>query len=368
MTNMTTPAPVDRPAVSIITGFLGSGKTTLLNRLLQDPGLANAAVIINEFGAVALDHLLVATPGENMVMLTSGCICCTVRGDLVDTLRDLHLKRQAADIPRFDRLLIETTGLADPVPILQTVITDAGLAPLFRLDSVVALVDGVHGEKQLDTHPEAVKQAALADRLLITKSDLAAKEAIAALRARLVQLNPGAGVFTVVRGEIAPGNLFGAALDEAARSAEVARWLNMEGFTGAAAHSHRHDHADDERIRAFCVYYDEPVNAAGLMLWLKMLAGLRGANLLRVKGLLNVEGRPVVVQAVQTLIHEPVELARWPDDERRSRLVFITRGMKRAEIENTLAAFKLGAEPCSPHGAIDPQAYARFVAVAKNFR
>ena len=362
----------DRLPVSIITGFLGSGKTTLLNHLLQDPAFANAAVIINEFGEIALDHLLVAQPAESTVLLANGCVCCEMRGDLVDTLRRLSAQRADRVIPRFDRVLIETTGLADPVPILQTLITDAEIAPLFRLDSIVTLVDAVHGECQLDTYPEAVKQAALADRLLLTKSDVVPPGALAPLGQRLARLNPGAELSTVTRGSVEPAKLFGAAFDAAARGAGVARWLNAERFPGRDEHHARQDghehHSVGSSISAFCIYRDRPVTASGLVMWLNLLAGLRGANLLRVKGLLNVEGQPVVVHAVQTLLDEPVTLERWPDADRRSRLVFITRDMDRADIEKTLSALEFTGATGTAQSAFDPETYARFVKAAKAFR
>ncbi len=357
-----------RVPVSLITGFLGSGKTTLLNRLLQDPALAGAVVIINEFGEIALDHLLVATPSENTVLLANGCICCTVRGDLTDTLAGLARKRDGGELPRFDRVLIETTGLADPVPVLQTLITDEATAPHYRLDSVATLVDGVHGASQLDAHPEAVKQAALADRLLITKSDIAGADTLASLEQRLARINPGANRSRVIRGEIAPEALFGAALHEAAAdNPRFARWLAHEAVAGTCddGHGHAVGTRHDDRVSAFCVYLDRPATRAGLIMWLNLLAGLRGANLLRVKGLLNVEGAPIAVHAVQTLIDEPVELARWPDTERRSRLVFITRDLPRAAIEKTLPMLTFDAG--APRGTIDPHAYARFAAAAQNF-
>ncbi len=360
--------PDRRIPVSVITGFLGSGKTTLLNRLLQDPAMAGAAVIINEFGEIGLDHLLIATPNENIVLLASGCICCTLRGDLVNTLRELDAQRRKGEVPAYDRVLIETTGLADPVPIVQTVITDERLAPHYGLDSVITLVDAVNGFAQLDAQPESVKQAAIADRLLITKTDLAAPSDVQALTARLVELNPGAQVLTVAHGEVAPAMLFGATIDATARQAEIAAWLRDTEYVrveaqqnlspGARAEPH------DARIQSYCIHLDDPVTRAGLTSWLIALASLHGADLLRVKGLLNVEGEPVVVQAVQTLIHEPVTLARWPDDNRRSRLVFIARGMDRAAIEATLdmlrwkSTFPEGTGVPKP----DPQAYARFVA------
>jgi G3E family GTPase len=361
----------ERIPVAVITGFLGSGKTTLLNRLVQDPGLADAAVIINEFGEIALDHLLVATPSESVVTLANGCVCCEMRGDLVDTLRNLHIKRRQGAIPAFGKILIETTGLADPVPIFQTLVTDRELVPLFRLDSVVTLVDGVHGEAQLDSSAEAVKQAALADRLLITKSDLASAASMVQLKARLSRINPGAEMSPVVHGAIEPGNLFGAGFDDVYRSAGVTRWLNAERFPGGGAHharhhGHEHDFVDSD-ISAFCIYRDRPVTAAGLVMWLNLVAGLRGANLLRVKGLLNVEDKPVVVQAVQTLIHEPLTLESWPDADRRSRLVFITRNIERADIEKTLAALEFDGGSAAP-GAFDADGYARFVTLATKFR
>lgn len=352
-----------RIPVSVITGFLGSGKTTLLNRLLQDPAMAGAAVIINEFGDIGLDHLLIATPNENTVLLSSGCICCTVRGDLVNTLRDLDRQRRKGDLPPFDRVLIETTGLADPVPIVQTVVTDEKLAPHYALDSVVTLVDAVNGADQLDRQPESRKQAAIADRLLISKCDLAAPAVIQALTARLAHLNPGADVLHVAHGVVDAQALFGAGLDSEARPAEISRWLREGEYLRVETSQRNPTAAHDAHIRSYSILLDEPVTAAGLTAWLTAIASLRGAELLRVKGLLNVDGAPVAVHAVQTLIHEPVTLARWPDAERRSRLVFITRGMDRAAIERTLEV--LGWQSATGTGGVpkpDPQAYARFLA------
>lgn len=370
---MTATAPAsERPPVSIITGYLGSGKTTLLNRLLRDPALANTAVIINEFGEIAIDHLLVAAPSENMVLLANGCICCAVRGDLVGTLTELADKRDRGDTPPFDRVLVETTGLADPVPVLQTLITDPDVGPRYRLDGVVTLVDGVHGAAQLNTHREAVKQAALADRLLLTKCDVAAAETLTALERRLAALNPAAERYRAVRGEISPHQLFGVSLARADCEG-LARWLGHESYFAASGArpgdlggmgGRRHD----DGVEAFGVYVDAPVTDAGLVAWLHLLASLRGANLLRMKGLLNVEGRPVAVHAVQTLIDEPVGLERWPDSERRSRLVFITRGLARSDIERTLDALRYDPGARAGSAAFDPEAYERFVAMAGNFR
>jgi G3E family GTPase len=299
-------------------------------------------------------------------------VCCEMRGDLVATLGALYLKRRDGLMPRFGKVLIETTGLADPVPILQTLVTDRELAPLFRLDSVVTLVDAVHGEAQLDSGAEAVKQAALADRLLVSKSDIAPAAALARLRERLARLNPGAGILPVVRGAVDPARLFGAGLDDAARGAGIASWLNAERFHESVdrpPRHRRHGHGiAPAGVSAFCIFFDNPVTSHGLTLWLNLLASLRGASLLRMKGLLNVDGKPVAVHAVQTLIEEPVTLERWPDAERRSRLVFITRGMARPDIEKTLSALGYTGAGAAATPGFDAEAYARFVAAASNFR
>ena len=365
MTTQTAPA-ADRPPVSIITGYLGSGKTTLLNRLLRDPAMARAAVIINEFGEVALDHLLVATPSENTVLLANGCLCCTIRGDLVGTLSDLLARRGARGIPEFDRVLVETTGLADPVPVLRTLASDAAIAPRLRPGAVIALVDAVNGEAQLDSCPESVKQAAVADCLVISKTDIATREALRRLRKRLARVNPAARMLEALRGAIDPGLLFGAALlDPAAEREAVERWLNVGAYVKAetARGAGRHG----EGIRAFAVRHEEPVTGAGLTAWLNLMATLKGASLLRVKGIVNVGGRPIVVHLVQSVIHEPLTLDSWPSADRGTRIVFITRDMARAEIEATLPALGLDAGQRAVGAGIDPAAYARFVRAATGF-
>ncbi len=365
---MTSPtaAAAERPPVSIITGYLGSGKTTLLNRLLRDPGMARAAVIINEFGEIALDHLLVATPNENTVLLANGCLCCTIRGDLVGTLAGLLARRGAGGIPAFDRVLVETTGLADPVPVLRTLASEESIASRMRPGAVITLVDAVNGDRQLDDCPESVKQAAVADCLVVSKTDLAAPAALGRLRKRLARINPGARVLAAVHGSIAPAALFEAALlDPAAEREAVERWLN-EGAYAKARPARAARHADG--ISTFAVRYDEHVTGAGLAAWLNLMATLKGANLLRVKGIINVDGSPVVVHVVQSVIHEPVTLESWPSADRGTRIVFITRGMAREDIEATLPALGLDASRRTAGAAIDPAAYARFVHVAAAFR
>ncbi|MCA6122462.1 GTP-binding protein [Bradyrhizobium sp. WSM 1704] len=342
----------ERLPVSLITGFLGSGKTTLLNRLLRHDGMKNSAVIINEYGEVGLDHLLVERIDGEVAVLASGCICCTVRSDLEETLRTLLVRRDRGEVPPFRRILIETTGLADPAPIVQLLLNNPLVSHFLRLDAVVTTVDAVNAQHQLDRQYEAIKQVALADRLLVTKRDLAAD--IDALQARLHRLNPGATIEHVTNGEIDPARLFGAALvDPERKTADVARWLNEKAFaaSGEAAHGHGahthhegHDHAHhshDASITSFMLTFDEPLDWMAVSRWLAHLRHVRGEDLLRVKGILNLrdEAAPVAIHGVHHVFHPPVALAQWPDADRRSRIVFITRGIAR---EEALALWQAG--------------------------
>ena len=334
--------------VSVLTGFLGSGKTTLLRHLLAHPAMEETAVIVNEFGEVGLDHLLVERVDEDAVLLNSGCLCCTVRGDLIDALRDLFKRRVRRQVPAFRRLVIETTGLADPAPILQTLMTDPLVASRYRLDGVITTVDAVAGADTLDRQLESVKQAAVADRLLITKSDLATTSAVEALRDRLKRLNPAAPLLPVHQGAIDPGLLFNAGLyDPTTKTLEVQRWLQAEAYGTAApdGHSHGHHHHDvnrhDDSIRAFSITYDRPLEWDRFNAWIEMLITLYGSGLLRIKGLLNIAEfeRPLVIHGVQHVFHPPVQLEAWPDDDHRSRLVFITRDLEEEMFIHTLKAF-----------------------------
>ncbi|EKE78756.1 CobW family GTP-binding protein [Oceanibaculum indicum] len=357
--------------VSVLTGFLGSGKTTLLSKLLRHPGMADTAVVINEFGEVGLDHLLVEKSSENMVELNSGCLCCTVRGDLVTTLRDLHIKRAKQEISSFKRLVIETTGLADPAPILHTLMTDPMLASYYRLDGVITVVDAVNGEATLDNHMEAVKQAAVADRLVLTKTDLVKDPASArdleALERRLAQLNPAAPRLRAVQGEIEPEVLFNAGLyDPTLKTPDVLRWLKEEAYADSHAHhDHDHDHGHDhhhhhghdhhhdvnrhdDHVRAFCIVLDRPIDAMAFSLFIEMLIATRGENLLRVKGILNIADRPdqpAVIHGVQHVFHPVAWLEAWPSEDRRSRLVFITRDVPEDDIRQLIRALQVEAQP-----------------------
>ena len=299
--------------VSVITGFLGSGKTTLLARLLRDPGMARTAVIINEFGAVGLDHELVEASDESLVELSNGCLCCNVRSDLVLTLNDLAARRAAGTVPRFERVVIETTGLADPAPILHALMTDRAVNERYALDGVIATVDAVTGLATLGNHHESVRQAAVADRLIVTKTDVPGHQA-AQLRARLAEINPGAPLFEAVGGNVAPSALFDC------NEAGTARWL-----------AHAGTHAHTGGITSFALVREEPLHAVTLSLLLEALAENCGADLLRVKGIVNVReepARPAVIHGVQHVYHAPVWLPRWPSADRRTRMVFIGRNLR----------------------------------------
>ncbi len=334
--------PGDLVPVTIITGFLGSGKTTLLAKLLRHPAMGQTAVIINEFGEIGLDHELIETSDETDVTLISGCLCCTVRGDLINTMQRLHVRRALGEVPRFERLVIETTGLADPAPVLQSMMADRELQRCYRLDGVVTLIDAANGLDTLNRHLEALKQAAVADRLVITKTDVASKANANALRAKLVGLNPTMRILEADHGDIAPDLLLDVGIfDPASKSPDVERWLNEEAY----AHHHGHDdhHHDinrhDEHISAFCIRHDQPIPSAAVGFFLHVLMAERGSDLLRVKGLVSIDEHPetpMVLHGVQHVIHAPAYLDRWPSADRDTRLVFIVKDMTKKQIEGLL--------------------------------
>ena len=336
--------------VTLLTGFLGSGKTTLLNRLLKQPSMVDTAVLINEFGAVSIDHLLVREASGNVMVMSNGCICCSVAGDMVTALRDLYFKRANGEVPDFRRVVIETTGLADPAPIMHTLIEMPLVAARYSLAGIVTTVDGAHGETQLNTHFEAVKQAAVADRLVITKADTAPRENIEALKVRLTALNPGARLLEAIAGEIAPELLFDTGLYQpGAKVPDVQKWLRAEAYrqvlpspTLSPARvptqtASRHD----ERIRAFAITFDQPVAWQGLVDALEMLTSLRGDELLRIKGIVNVAGEavPRAIHAVQHTLYPAARLPAWPDADHRTRLVFIVRDLDEAFVRDTVNSF-----------------------------
>ncbi len=326
---------VEQTPITVLTGFLGAGKTTLLNAMLRAPELANTAVLVNEFGEIGIDHILVEKLTDDLALLPSGCLCCAVRGDLVRALRDLLPRIDAGEIRR---VLVETTGLADPAPIVQSLLSDLQVALRFQLDGIVTVLDAVHAMGQLDAHEEARRQLAMADRIVLSKTDLAPNTD--ALRARIQAINPGARLITAINGAANPADLLDCGLfDLAGKPREIAGWINEAAFAQAAP---RHDPS----IHSFCLTYTEPLHWQGIGTCLEMLIGTQGENLLRVKGILNLVGqnRPVAIHGIQHMFHEPALLPAWPDgDPRTSRIVFITKNLDRATVAHGLAAFEAAA-------------------------
>jgi G3E family GTPase len=319
----------------VLTGFLGSGKTTLLGHLLRQPGFSRTAVIINEFGEIGLDHELIEASEDSVIELQTGCLCCKIRNDLGTTLHDLLRRRDDGRITAFDRVVIETSGLADPAPILQTLMTDAAIASRIVLGGVVTTVDAVNGTDTLYREEISVKQVAVADRLILTKTDLAGPVQPALMR-RLEALNATAPVVAVRHGEVDPQSLFGGHLyDPLTKSLDVQAWL------GGQAHAHAHAHDHHHGIDSFALVRHEPVRAVALTLFLEAIAEHCGADLLRLKGILDIlesPDRPAVIHGVQHVFHPPSWLPGWPSDDRRSRIVFITRGIPRGWVEALLDA------------------------------
>jgi G3E family GTPase len=358
--------------LTLLTGFLGSGKTTLLNRLLKDPALSDTVVLINEFGEIGLDHLFVEGVEDGMILLASGCLCCTIRDDLIVTLEDLLRRLDNGRVAPFRRLVIETTGLADPAPVLNVLINHPYLAMRFKLDGVVTLVDAVNGMATLDTHPEALRQVVAADRLVLTKTDIATDaEAVTALRKRLGELNPGSAILS----PDAPAEaIVGAGLyDIAARPGELRRWLAAEtpddhhhdhehhrdDAHGHHHHGHGHHHHDvnrhDASIRAFTLTAETPIREATFDLFWTLLRSTHGARLLRLKGLVALAEHPdgpLLVHAVQQILHPPVLLPAWPDADRRSRLVLIVKDLEEETVARLWSAFlgrQAPAQAEAPH-------------------
>jgi G3E family GTPase len=337
--------------LTVLTGFLGAGKTTLLNRLLASSEFADSLVLINEFGEVGLDHLFVEKIDGDMIVMASGCVCCTIRGDLVAALEDALRRRDNGRIKPFTRVVLETTGLADPAPILHAIMRHPYLLLRYRLDGVVTLVDAVNGEATLDAHEEAVKQAAVADRIVVTKTDLPQGAAnLPALRARLVSLNPAARILIAAEGEASAAALLDCGLYDAdGKTPRIDAWLNAQGVLAAQGHhdhGHDHSHADvnrhDAHIRAFCLTSDKPLAPRAFDLFLDLLCEAHGPRLLRVKGIVALSDdpdSPVVIHGVQHLFHPPHRLAAWPDADRRTRIVFIVKDLEERFVSGLYAAF-----------------------------
>jgi G3E family GTPase len=360
--------------VTVITGFLGSGKTTLLNTLLKRPELSGAMVIVNEFGEIGIDSDLMRGSAENIVQLENGCLCCSVKGELIDTFRDLSIQRQAGVVPRFERVVIETTGIADPGPVLQIILTNPMVRNAYALDGVVTTVDAVNGLSSLASFPECARQAAVADRLVITKADLLAeadRASLDRLQAQLRALNPSAPILAADHGGLDAGQLFAMGLyDPQTGRPDLARWIDpalygapgpapagaadvdtldpaavasmyaRQGHTAERNDDAGRHHSHDPDIRSFCLVRDEPMPLHTLQLFLDAIAREAGPKLLRVKGLVHTAERPeapAVIQGAQQIFHSLDWLPAWPSDDRRTRIVFITRGIERAHVEDSLA-------------------------------
>jgi G3E family GTPase len=371
--------------LTVLTGFLGSGKTTLLKRLLEDPAMAGTAVIINEFGEVGIDDALVEKADDDAVLLPSGCVCCAVRGDLVQALENLHTKALWGEIPPVRRVVLETTGLADPTPIVHTLMTEEKVYRTYQLDAVVTTVDGELGLAQIDEHFEPAKQIAVADRIVVTKADLASAETLAKLEARLRALNRAAGIRRSAKGDVPASELIGLGAHEPALAgADPQKWLAADAYRAeqgtarpehqhgpecgadcghhahgdaAEAHTHAHEHSEScadpdcehpdhahrhlHGIQSFCLTFAEPLEGGEVSNALQLLAQLYGPKLLRVKGILNIKDqpRPFVVHGVQHIFYPPDTLKDWPAGDRRSRLVFITKDLPEALVRRHFKPF-----------------------------
>ena len=340
-----------RLPVNVLTGFLGSGKTTLLNRMLRDPAFANCAVLINEFGAIGIDHQLVENVDADVVLLQSGCICCTIRGDLAAAMRGLYDRRERGTVPAFTRLLIETTGLADPTPVLATVMHDTVLQHHFRPGNVITTIDAVHAAGQFVRHVESRKQVAIADRLVLTKTDLVGADTVAALRLTIAQLNPAATLSVANGAALDAEELLGQDMfQEEGKAREVGTWLRA-----ARERKYFPRHGGNPNLRgavggdieAFVLEPGEDIDWNAFSLWLSLLLHRHGDKVLRVKGLLHVDGAdtPIALHGVQQLVHPPEHLKQWPDGERRSCLVFIVQGLEPDRVRRSWAGFQRRLAP-----------------------
>ena len=348
--------------VTLLTGFLGAGKTTLISRLLRHPDMDRVAVVINEIGEIGIDNDLVKMSSENVSLLANGCLCCSVRTDLQETLRELFGERRAGQIPDFDRVFIETTGLADPAPVIQTLSSDSMLGAHYRLDGVVTLVDAVNALTQLEQSPEAERQIALADRIFITKGDLAEPAALEGLHAAVRLINSQAEIRRCTMGELHPQELIGIGLSSARADSGTLRFLGELVSPGSGGDSLVNDAAylgqrlpprHDPAVKTLSLRFVQPFSWASFSAAMEMVIGLRGKDLLRVKGIINVEGAPMVVQGVGHVFHPPVTLDRWPSEDTNSRIVFIARHIEPAALRALFeAASALHAD--APTGPTEP--------------
>tara|TARA_R110002020_G_scaffold134895_3_gene301258 strand:- start:734 stop:1864 length:1131 start_codon:yes stop_codon:yes gene_type:complete len=348
-------ASQNRIPVTIITGFLGAGKSSLLNRILKDPATSDTAVIINEFGEVGIDNLLVESSGDTLVQLSNGCLCCTVRGELIDTLASLMDAMQTGRLTPIRRVVIETTGLADPAPVMQSVMGHPAMAQSFELDGVITVVDAVNGSSTLERHVEAVKQVAVADRLIVSKSGMATRQQLIDLHARLDRLNPRAVRMDADAPEAATASVLQNGLyDPTTKIADVDRWLRDEMASSHHAHDHHHHHNHGHHhhhdvnrhgadIRSFSILHDRPIDPAAIEMFVDLLRSAHGEKLLRMKAIVALSDnpdRPLVLHGVQSIFHPPQRLAAWPEgSDRRTRMVLITQDLPEEFVADLFAAF-----------------------------
>ena len=328
---------INQIPVTLITGFLGSGKTTLLSSILKKKEMQKTAVIINEFGEIGLDHALIEHTDENIVELQSGCICCTIQGDLNKTLIDLFDKMMNGKVSSFNRILIETTGLANPVPIIHTLMSSIELIRIYSLDGVITVVDSINGEKTLDLHEESLKQLALAEKIILSKTDIVDKDEINSLIYRIKEINPVSQIVFSKFGNIPLEEIFGlGAYDPYKKSEDVKKWLAAEKYKDKKHHHHHDVNRHSENIRAFSMMSEKPVNMIAFSFFRDMITAALGANLLRMKGIINIAGEehPAVIHGVQHIFHPVQWLETWPDNDRRTKLVFITQNIKKEQIED----------------------------------
>ena len=349
--------------LTILTGFLGAGKTTCLNQLVQNPALSNTLILINEFGAVGLDHLFIEKVDGDMILMSSGCICCTIRGDLVTTLEDLLKRLDNGRIKAFDRVILETTGLADPAPILHVIMYHPYLMLRYRLDGVITVIDAINGAATFDAHEEAVKQAAVADRLIITKTDMAeGAKNLNGIVTRLKALNPSAQIFVSEEGETTIEQLLNCGLyNPDTKTPRVRDWLNAEAVIDTHEHAphgdHRHTDINrhDDHIRAYCLTSDTPLTPSSFDIFIELLRQTHGPKLLRIKGIVALTDdprRPVVIHGVQHIFHPPHRLENWPDQDHRTKIVFILKDLDEKFIEGLYAALTSQPAPDQPDASV----------------
>ena len=318
--------------VTVITGFLGSGKTTLISQLVRHPEMNRVAVVINEVGEIGIDHDLVASSTENITLLSNGCICCSVRTDMQETLRDLFARRSVGEVFDFDRVIIETTGLADPAPVLQTLVSDTLLEAQFRFDGLVTLADAVNLKDQAKQQSEIVKQLAIADKIILTKSDLVNQDQLQEVKELIHSMNQQAPIIEVLHGQLQPSELMNIGLSSSKSKEKILNFLGeddgQEKYLGNFIQAH------SNQIKTLSLRFEKPFTWNAFSSALDLLSNLRGPDLLRMKGIVNVENKPVVVQWVQHIFHPPVHLSEWPNADHSSRLVFITRNIEASMIKN----------------------------------